>query len=180
MPLAVIGPPRMPSHIERTEHPGPLSDVSADQRRSVARDRIELVTFRFSGQPRQALCRPAKADVTGKRTALGGKCRIKANRGRCAQSRQAGRGIQQSRQSSSGGRERLRACRFALPLVVPAEAPWATLTNGSSVGRSRYSRTDRRRSMGSPCAWPRNAPPVAMTWPSCSNANGSPVTLASR
>jgi hypothetical protein len=33
----------------------------------VVRDRIELSTFRFSGQPRQALCRPAKTDVTDKR-----------------------------------------------------------------------------------------------------------------
>jgi hypothetical protein len=36
-------------NIERTEHPGPLSDVSAGQRQSVVRDRIELSTFRFSG-----------------------------------------------------------------------------------------------------------------------------------
>jgi hypothetical protein len=33
----------------------------------MVRDRIELSTFRFSGQPRQALCRPAKTDVTDKR-----------------------------------------------------------------------------------------------------------------
>jgi hypothetical protein len=33
----------------------------------VVRDRIELSTFRFSGQPRQALCRPAKTEVTDKR-----------------------------------------------------------------------------------------------------------------
>jgi hypothetical protein len=36
-------------HIERTAHPGPLNDVSAGQRSSVVRDRIELSTFRFSG-----------------------------------------------------------------------------------------------------------------------------------
>jgi hypothetical protein len=36
-------------HIERTEHPGPLSDVSADQRRSVVRGGVEPPTFRFSG-----------------------------------------------------------------------------------------------------------------------------------
>jgi hypothetical protein len=33
----------------------------------VVRDRIELSTFRFSGQPRQALCRPAKTVVTDER-----------------------------------------------------------------------------------------------------------------
>ena len=33
----------------------------------VVRGRVELPTFRFSGQPRQALCRPAKTDVTDKR-----------------------------------------------------------------------------------------------------------------
>ena len=55
-------------HFERTEHPGPLSDVSADQRRCVVRGGVEPPTFRFSGQPRQALCRPAKTDVTDKRT----------------------------------------------------------------------------------------------------------------
>jgi hypothetical protein len=53
-------------HIERTAHPVPQGDVSADQRDYVVRDRIELSTFRFSGQPRQALCRPAKTDVTDK------------------------------------------------------------------------------------------------------------------
>ena len=36
-------------HFERTAHPGPLGGVSADQRRCVVRDRIELSTFRFSG-----------------------------------------------------------------------------------------------------------------------------------
>jgi hypothetical protein len=38
--------------IERTAHPVPSDDVSADQRHCVVRDRIELSTFRFSGQPR--------------------------------------------------------------------------------------------------------------------------------
>jgi hypothetical protein len=33
----------------------------------VVRGRVELPTFRFSGQPRQALCQPAKTDVTDKR-----------------------------------------------------------------------------------------------------------------
>jgi hypothetical protein len=53
--------------IERTAHPVPRGGVSADQRRYVVRGRVELPTFRFSGQPRQALCRPAKTDVTDKR-----------------------------------------------------------------------------------------------------------------
>jgi len=53
--------------IERTAHPVPSGDVSADQRHCVVRDRIELPTFRFSGQPRQPLCRPAKTDVTDER-----------------------------------------------------------------------------------------------------------------
>src|SRR5580704_3968338 len=53
--------------IERTAHPVPSGDVSADQRHCVVRDRIELSTFRFSGQPRYALCRPVKTDVTHKR-----------------------------------------------------------------------------------------------------------------
>jgi hypothetical protein len=35
-------------HIERTSHPVPQRGVSADQRRFVVRDRIELSTFRFS------------------------------------------------------------------------------------------------------------------------------------
>jgi hypothetical protein len=84
-------------HFEWTAHPVPLGGVSADQRGCVVRGGVEPPTFRFSGQPRLALCRPAKTDVTGKRTALGGRCRIKANRGRYTQStRQAGRGIQQS------------------------------------------------------------------------------------
>jgi hypothetical protein len=38
--------------IERTVHPVPQGDVSAGQRDCVVRDRIELSTFRFSGQPR--------------------------------------------------------------------------------------------------------------------------------
>ena len=42
----------------------------------VVRGRVELPTFRFSGQPRRALCGPAKTDVTDKGTALGGRCRI--------------------------------------------------------------------------------------------------------
>jgi hypothetical protein len=36
-------------HIERTAHPVPSGNVSADQRHYVVRDRIELSTFRFSG-----------------------------------------------------------------------------------------------------------------------------------
>jgi hypothetical protein len=47
--------------------PAPQGGVSADQRPCVARERIELPTFRFSGQPRQALCRPAKTNVTDNR-----------------------------------------------------------------------------------------------------------------
>ena len=35
-------------HIERTGHPGPLSDVSTGQRRSVVRGGVEPPTFRFS------------------------------------------------------------------------------------------------------------------------------------
>ena len=54
-------------HIERAAHPIPTGRVSADQRGCVVRERIELSTFRFSGQPRQALCRPAETDVTDKR-----------------------------------------------------------------------------------------------------------------
>jgi len=38
--------------IERTAHLVPRGGVSADQRHCVVRDRIELSTFRFSGQPR--------------------------------------------------------------------------------------------------------------------------------
>ena len=53
--------------IAPTPHPVPSGGVSADQRHYVVRDRIELSTFRFSGQPRQALCRPAETDVTDKR-----------------------------------------------------------------------------------------------------------------
>jgi len=34
--------------IERTAHPVPSGDVSADQRRCVVRGRVELPTFRFS------------------------------------------------------------------------------------------------------------------------------------
>ena len=47
--------------------PVPLGDVSAGQRHCVVRDRIELSTFRFSGQPRQALCQPAKTVVADER-----------------------------------------------------------------------------------------------------------------
>jgi hypothetical protein len=36
--------------IKRTAHPVPRGDVSADQRHCVVRDRIELSTFRFSGE----------------------------------------------------------------------------------------------------------------------------------
>jgi hypothetical protein len=46
----------------------------------VVRDRIELSTFRFSGQPRQALCGPAKTDVTGKRNRARRKVQFDASR----------------------------------------------------------------------------------------------------
>ena len=72
--------------IERTAHPVPRGGVSADQRRYVVRDRIELSTFRFSGQPRQALCGPAKTDVTDKRNRARRKVQDNANRGKCAPS----------------------------------------------------------------------------------------------
>jgi hypothetical protein len=52
---------------KRTAHRVPLGGISADQRRCVVRGGVEPPTFRFSGQPRQALCRPAKTDVTDKR-----------------------------------------------------------------------------------------------------------------
>jgi hypothetical protein len=67
-------------HTKRTAYPVPLTDVSADQRRCVVRDRIELSTFRFSGQPRQALCRPAKRTSLTSETALGGRCGVHASR----------------------------------------------------------------------------------------------------
>jgi hypothetical protein len=54
-------------HSERTAHPVPPGGVSADQSGIVVRGGVEPPTFRFSGQPRQALCRPAKTDVTDKR-----------------------------------------------------------------------------------------------------------------
>jgi hypothetical protein len=54
-------------HIGQTAHPIPQGGVSTDQRGCVVRGGVEPPTFRFSGQPRQALCRPAKTDVTDKR-----------------------------------------------------------------------------------------------------------------
>ena len=38
-------------HIERTDHPGPLSDVPAGQRGCVVKGGVEPPTFRFSGEP---------------------------------------------------------------------------------------------------------------------------------
>src|ERR1700756_4915084 len=46
--------------IERTVHPVPQGGVSADQRGCVVRGGVEPPTFRFSGQPRSAQCRPSK------------------------------------------------------------------------------------------------------------------------
>jgi len=68
--------------IERTAHPVPSGDVSAGQRGCVVRDRIELSTFRFSGQPRQALCGPAKTDVTDERNRARRKMQTHASRTR--------------------------------------------------------------------------------------------------
>jgi hypothetical protein len=39
----------------------------------VVRGGVEPPTFRFSGQPRQALCKPAETDVTDKRNRAGRK-----------------------------------------------------------------------------------------------------------
>ena len=64
--LDIRGSPISVVHFERTAHPGPLGGVSADQRQNVVRGGVEPPTFRFSGQPRSALCRPAKTDVTEK------------------------------------------------------------------------------------------------------------------
>ena len=67
-------------HFERTAHRVPLGGVSADQRRCVVRGGVEPPTFRFSGQPRQALCRPAKTDVTDKRNRARRKVQAHASR----------------------------------------------------------------------------------------------------
>jgi hypothetical protein len=54
-------------HFEQSAHQGSAGRVSACQEVFVVRDRIELSTFRFSGQPRQTLYRPAKTVLTDKR-----------------------------------------------------------------------------------------------------------------
>jgi hypothetical protein len=76
---AMQGSSKSAVHIERTAHSVPLGGVSADQRGFVVRGGVEPPTFRFPGQPSQALCGPAKTDVTDKRNRARRKVRNQAN-----------------------------------------------------------------------------------------------------
>jgi hypothetical protein len=61
------GSPMSAVRLERLAHQGSVWRVAAGQRLFVVRGGVEPPTFRFSGQRRQALCGPAKTDVTDKR-----------------------------------------------------------------------------------------------------------------
>jgi len=73
-------------HIERTEHPGPLSDVSSGQRQSVVRDRIELSTFPFQVNRAKRCAELQKRTSLTSETALGERCSVHASRAQCTPS----------------------------------------------------------------------------------------------